>query len=221
MTHYNCNFSTMRAEELEKENSCMNVHDHLKGKSLEELQEISKKDNLPYVVLGININSNLNLGSMIRTSLLMGANKFIVYGRKKFDSRGCVGSDKYIEVEKVDCLKLDLTYDPDEFISFINDNNYYPIFVEQGGELLGTFDWYDITTSHERQFFGKIPCFIFGNETNGIPQNLLDTREKFTHSLTVSVPQFGVIRSFNVSTTCGIVLYSFVDNYFGFKGVDR
>jgi tRNA G18 (ribose-2'-O)-methylase SpoU len=74
-----------------------NVHDDLKDKTLPELQKICKNDQLPFAVCALNVTGDLNLGMMMRTASLFGAERFIIYGRHNYDSRTTVGAQNYLE----------------------------------------------------------------------------------------------------------------------------
>jgi tRNA G18 (ribose-2'-O)-methylase SpoU len=60
------------------------------------------------------------------------------------------------------------------------------------------------------------PCFVFGNENRGVDHEILkDPRGRI-----VSLDQLGVIRSFNVATASGIVLYHVSSNMGWLENVD-
>jgi len=46
---------------------------------------------------------------------------------------------------------------------------------------------------------------IFGQEQNGIPEILINKS-----NVTLSIPQIGSVRSLNVATTAGIVMYDYL-----------
>lgn len=195
-------------EEIKKDmrESGFNVHKRYDGLSVPELQDICKKDQNPFAVCALSVTGDLNIGSMIRTASLYGAEKFLVFGRRKFDRRGVVGASNYIEIETVNGLITDsgeLSFDCNLFWATMSSNGYTPIFVEQGGEILGKFNW--------NSFLKKIgtfkPCLVFGNENRGIPDNILTNQEQYHGAFTVSIPQCGVIRSHNVSVASGIVMH--------------
>lgn len=176
-----------------------NIHDELKSKTLIEVRAIQKAASFPYAVCGINIDSSLNIGTMIRSACLMGAEKFIIFGKRKYDRRACVGAQNYIEIEKVDGM-IGETNDLNQevFYSYMDMNNYIPVFIEQGGEKLNFMK----TFFDEIYSNGKKPCLILGSESFGIDKALL-AKAKYI----LSIHQIGVIRSLNVSSACSISLY--------------
>lgn len=181
----------------------LNVHDHLKGLSIPELRALCDADRLPFGVCVLNVTGELNVGTIVRNALLTGAERVAVMGRRKFDKRGCVGSENYVDVERIGALNEDgLTINPDIFWGWIDEHNYSPIFCELGGTRLDHVRWID----WQMAMHPKNPCLVFGNENRGVQNDLLkDARGRI-----VSIPQRGVIRSFNVGSSSAIIMYEMV-----------
>jgi tRNA G18 (ribose-2'-O)-methylase SpoU len=201
-------FKIIREEVLLQNNSPFNVHDNLKHLPLDEIKDIANSYILPYVVMAINVTGDMNIGTIIRNSHIFSAEKIIIYGRK-YDRRGTVGSENYINVERVNAMDImSMTYDEKEFVEYMHINKYVPIFIETGGEILGSFSWKErMKPIYDA---GYKPCFVFGNEGSGIPENLLNI--KFDNSFIVGIKQRGVIRSLNVSVSNGIIEHDFISN---------
>ena len=77
---------------LGKDCSAYNICDEYKKMKLEEVKELQENNSLPFAVAAVNINGDLNLGSMIRTSVIFGAEKFFIIGKKRYDKRSTVGA---------------------------------------------------------------------------------------------------------------------------------
>lgn len=182
-----------------------NVHDHLKDLSINELRSLCDADRLPFGACVLNVTGELNVGTIVRNALLTGAQKVGIIGRRKYDKRGTVGSYNYINVERIEGLMDDdISIDPDVFWNWIDENRYFPIFVEQGGDMINDISWKDLIYNESP----LLPCLVFGNENRGIPDNILnDPRGKI-----VSIEQRGVIRSYNVGSASAIVMYSMVSD---------
>lgn len=202
MTH-TTNIVEMRDAALAQSNSSLNVHDNLKGMSIPELQEHSLTDRLPWHTMCLNITGDLNVGTMVRTSHCLGATSVIVFGRQRIDNRSLVGAGNYIKFEKISGVDENLQLNFDKFAEIITERNLTPIFVEGGGLNLSDLNWKIHIETISLQ--GSQPCLIMGNETDGIPQKFLDRRHEFPNSFIVSIPQRGVIRSFNVGVAHAIV----------------
>lgn len=180
-----------------------NVRDELKTNTLEELQQIARDASLPFAVCAINVTGDLNLGMMVRTACLMGAERFIVYGRHGFDRRSTVGAQNYIDIVKAGSIARNgsLEIDYDEFHPTMNSFGYHPVFIETGGRSLYEFNPVYGIRRHTK------PCLVFGNEGLGIEPSLLRGEEVY------SIPQRGVLRSLNVCAAASIAI-AYTSNYF-------
>lgn len=198
-------------ESIKKEElNSFNVVDYLKNASLSKLIKISKMYKHNYNVAVFNLNGSLNVGTCMRTASLFGCTNFFILGRKRYNSSSVLGSDKYMNIIRVPEVAPDLPnkleepiVDVDAFINFIDKYNMIPIFVEQGGIRLDMLSWKEVMLEIPED---KTICFVFGNESHGIHPDILGIG-----SIIISVPQFGLIRSHNVSVTAGIVLWNFYE----------
>jgi tRNA G18 (ribose-2'-O)-methylase SpoU len=82
-----------------------------------------------------------------------------------------------------------------------------PVFVEQGGALLEDFSF--------KQYFpqklepGWKLCFVMGSESFGLPKDML----KELAAPVITISQYGVMRSLNVSIATGIILYEYTKQW--------
>ena len=195
-----------REDALAASNGPFNVHDHLKGLSMEELRLVSDADRVPWHTLFLNVTGDLNVGTMIRTSHCLGASSVIIFGRQKIDNRSLVGAANYIKVERARAINENLELNPEIFMDLLMARNLTPIFVESNGLPLPSINWNLRLGEMARR--GTQPCLIMGNETGGIPRDMLDLDRLFPNSFTVSIPQRGVIRSMNVAVAHAMVAAS-------------
>jgi len=168
-----------------------NVRDEYKGYQLPELRETCKRESLLFSVCALNVEGDLNVGMMLRTASLMGAEHFYIFGRRKTDDRSMVGADKYIPLTRIHGFTNTGEFDKLKFYDeFILKRNFMPVFVETDGSPLNEYHWpYNNT------------LLVFGNESTGIPDELSRSYPK------VSIPQRGVLRSLNVATAASIVMW--------------
>lgn len=197
------NFQEVRKQELEQSNSCYNVHDHLKNYTLEELQLTSQADRLPWHTMAINLTGDLNVGTIIRTSHCLGASSVIIVGRTKLDRRSLVGAENYISVEKYRTVDENFELNVAEIADIFESKKLTPIFCEAGGIPLPKTNWKIRVEAINLR--GYQPCLVMGNETGGIPSELLALSNMLANSCIVSIPQRGVIRSFNVAVAHSII----------------
>ena len=59
------------------------------------------------------------------------------------------------------------------------------------------------------KLFDKTPVFIFGNETYGFDNNVLNTCKDIEGFTVISIPQLGILRSLNVSNSASIILWEY------------
>jgi tRNA G18 (ribose-2'-O)-methylase SpoU len=206
MNQFIANLKEQRDEFIAVNNSSFNVLDQLKNKTVPELKKITEEQQFSFWVMCLNVLGDLNIGTVIRSSHLFGAEKVVIFGRRRIDNRGLVGAANYTDVEKVWGVKEDSDeIDAELFQNFCSTNRVFPVFVEQGGDNVYDFDWESLMRGCV--LFGMKPMIVLGTENSGIPQNILDLE---IPSSVVSIPQRGCIRSFNVSAAFSIVMSQMV-----------
>jgi tRNA G18 (ribose-2'-O)-methylase SpoU len=197
------NFKELRASEIAASNDVKNVHNELQHLSVPELQNISLADRMPWHVCCLNLSGDLNVGTVIRSAHLLGAKSVIIFGRTRIDNRSLVGAANYITVHRIAGLDENLSYDVDIFKKTIQDYNLVPIICESGGENLFELPWKNRINSILNS--EKEPCLVLGNESNGIPFDIIEYVKNVENSFTVTIPMKGVIRSFNVASAFSII----------------
>ena len=157
----------------------------------------------------ISIHSCLNIGNMIRTANLTGVSKFFVFGNRLYDKRSAMCSYSHTKIIRIADKELkerldeeDYNFDENLFYNTFIENNMYPIFIEQhkDGIFIEDINWNEILHG--------TPCFVFGNEKLGIPENLLKIKDKFTNSKIIQVRQVGNVNSYNVSNMYAIIMHN-------------
>lgn len=194
---------------IEETNSRMfNVHDEYKDNSLEQNISICKQQSRNFSVGAINITGCLNIGVMIRSACLMGAENFYIFGRRTFDKRSTVGAEKYINI--VQYTYDDPTTADEEILHQLQLLKHPIIACEHGGAELGTVDATNVYNSVRDLH----PMFLFGSESHGIPQSILDRLDPTGYPdyefSRLSIPQRGVLRSFNVSAAMNIIVWDYI-----------
>ena len=167
-----------------------NVADEYKDNTVEENRERCRKDSLPFSIAAMSVAGDLNIGMMMRTASLLGARDFFIFGRKKYDKRSTVGAQNYINVHRY-------PMDVKSLHEVCQDTEYQPVFIEQGGLTvpLTEGEWDRMPTK---------PMFVFGSESDGIPEDIMYT---FPYAPIISIPQHGVLRSYNVAAAMSIVTW--------------
>lgn len=168
-------------------------------------------------VLCLNVTGDVNVGNMIRTACLYGCRTFFLAGRKRWDRRGSVGANHYIDVVYLPCI-FDVIIDThhelccscgkckkvnnEALLEFLKRYNMTPCFVEQGGINIVDKVWKKTV---------RRPVFIYGNENSGIPRETINyIKQYIPETVVLSIPQIGIMRSHNVTTACTIALWEYI-----------
>lgn len=177
-----------------------NVHTAFQNLQPKQIENISQKLALPVHVMLLNLDGNMNIAMSIRSAAVLGCSDVWIVGKRKYDARPEVGSKKYIRVHK-----MDYVLDPTEFFK---TQHLQPVLVEQGGVPLEEMNFKPFFTSYtyNNHTQSKYVCFILGSESHGIDKEWLNIMKNEPR---ISISQYGMIRSFNVSIACSIVLYEY------------
>lgn len=170
-----------------------NVHTPLQGLPVEKVKRISEMTALPLTLMMFNLNGDMNIGMSIRSAVIYGCSDVYIVGKKRYDRRPEVGAKNYISFHRLPTITP----------SFFLENKLVPIFVEQGGTPLEDFSFKPYLPNKLME--GWKVCLVVGSESYGLPMQ--DFKELGAPVVTIS--QYGVLRSLNVSVATGIVLYEF------------
>ena len=179
--------------------------------NLNQMNEVQRKLNLNYDVMVLNLNSNLNTGAIYRSGCLLGMDQYIIAGKKIYNVRSMVGY-KFCPLQYLDIFpkmrnrmipKTLSNFDTIKLINFLS-NKYHIYLVEQGGRDITTID-FEIS---KKIYSKKKILYIFGNETFGIPKNMISLLKEKCNATVISIPQWGCAHSFNVSMAANIVMWN-------------
>ncbi len=160
----------------------------LNRKSIDEFKESEKT---PIIIVLDNVRSLNNIGSVFRTSdaLLVEA----VY------LCGITATPPHRELHKTalgaeDSVHWEYFEKTDDAVAKLKSNGFEVYSVEQA-ENSTSLENFTVDTT-------KKYALVFGNEVKGVQQNIVSQS-----SGCIEIPQFGTKHSFNVSVSCGIVLW--------------
>jgi tRNA G18 (ribose-2'-O)-methylase SpoU len=156
-----------------------NVHTPLQSLSVDKIKQLSAVTALP--------------GMSIRTAVILGCSDVWVVGRRRYDRRSVVGAVHYINVHRFPAISP----------TYFAENRLIPIVIEQGGQALEEFSFKSMLPGHIEP--GWRVVFIVGSESFGLPASFM----KALAAPIVTISQYGVIRSLNVSAATSIVLYEY------------
>ena len=202
MNRVNQNIHKLRNQEVPQLYSEKNVPDNLKHLSVEELQAHTAEHTFPFLVMMMNVLGDMNVATVIRSAHLMGAERCVVFGRRKIDNRGLVGAANYTPVDKVWAVDEDLQLQANVFVNYCEQHAVVPVLIEQGGDNVFDVNWQSLHGSCDTQ--NKKIMLVLGTEREGIPADIQLAAIKLGGCV-VSIPQRGVIRSHNLSMAFAIV----------------
>lgn len=169
----------------------MNVHDHLKNKTVEEIKNYCVDNSTPSAVAMFNTNYDFNISTIIRTANAFGFRHVFHIQKegKKIDKRATVGTHNYTNV--IHC------YNEDEFFDKLREYDYIPVAVENN---------INYTCKNAMDYVAlRRSCFIFGSESSGLESTVLDKCLDI-----ITLPNYGSVRSLNVATAAGIIMANYV-----------
>jgi len=162
-----------------------NLVDKFKGQSNERIKTELDKSRVPLEIAIENVEHDFNIGSIVRTANSFNVQKVHIIGKKKYNRRGAMCTDKYLEI---------LHH------STINDF----LKTQQNRELIAIENNTKNAKPLHKKHFTPNTTLIFGSERSGITEELL----KQTHEIRF-IESFGSTRSVNVGVAAGIAMYEY------------
>lgn len=179
-------------ELLEKGDS-RNVADHYRYWTMDAIvADLDTKRHSFHVAIE-NWQHDLNIGSIVRTANAFLAAEVHIVGRKRWNRRGAMVTDRYQHVR----------HHPDieSFVTFANG---------EGLPVIGV-DNVPGSTSVETTALPERSVFLFGQEGPGLSPEALQAADSV-----VEITQFGSTRSINASAAAAIVMHQWVlQHHFG------
>ena len=165
-----------------------NVMDEFKGQSHELIIEQLNQRGVSLEVAVENLERDFNMGTIVRNANAFGVRTVHVIGRKQWNKRGAMMTDKYLSVHYHDSVE-----------SFVSATRHKQLVA------------IDITPEAIPLQAAKLPqnaILIFGAEGPGISNQLLGAA-----SQVVCIEQRGSTRSVNVGVAAGIAIYEWTRRY--------
>ena len=147
-----------------------------------------------YSVLCCNIGNDFNISTVVRNANAFLAKEVVIYGNKKYDRRGTVGTHHYTKFRHVKGIE-DLGSYIEEIVSQ----------YEGKVKLLGIDNVCEAKDINAFDFDPNVHyIMIFGQEQIGVPKDVLDMCDNLLY-----IPQYGSVRSINVGTASGIIMNNY------------
>lgn len=162
-----------------------NLIDEYKGLTNEQVFSKLSKNRAPLEIAIENVEHDFNIGSIVRTANSFNVAKVHIIGKKKYNRRGAMCTDKYLEIVHHPTI--------DSFLR--TQNNRELIAIENNTPRAKAL--------HDKKF-SKDTTLIFGSENNGISDELLEVSADVRF-----IESFGSTRSVNVGVAAGIAMYEY------------
>lgn len=166
-----------------------NVIDEYKELTTEEIKAELKAKSFPYAVCMENWIYDINLSSAIRNANAFGTREIFYLGNKRFDRRGAMGCiGNYTDVQWLPTV--------DDFIKLKERYTIIGLDNIAGAKPINEHIWRANT------------MLVFGSEGVGLTPAMQTICDELVY-----IPQHGSIRSLNVATASGIVMFDYVNRY--------
>lgn len=182
---------------MEKEKDTRNLIDDLKGLSNEEVKlKLDEKRNSLEIAIE-NVSHDFNAGTIVRSANNFNVSKVHIIGKKKYNRRGAMCTDKYMEI----CYWSSLA----DFFADQRNRNREVVAIENNtkrAKPLSSMKFSDCTT------------LVFGGESDGLSQEFLAEPSSKNEMIGADevryIESFGSTRSVNVGVAAGIAMYEWV-----------
>jgi tRNA G18 (ribose-2'-O)-methylase SpoU len=170
----------------------MNVIDYYKDWETREILADLNTKRKNFTVIASNLENDFNISTLIRNANAFMAAEVWIYGSKQYDRRGAVGTQNYTNFKHV--KTIDNVHEALSDLRSRKEIIIVGIDNVANSQNIATYDW----PEH------KHVIMIFGQEKNGVPQELLNICDNVLY-----IEQYGSVRSLNVGTASGIAMYSY------------
>ena len=162
-----------------------NLIDKFKNLPNEQIFCSLEKSRSPLEIAIENLEHDFNIGSIVRTANSFNVKIVHIIGKKKYNRRGAMCTDKYLKIIHHPTLEDFLNTQHDRELVAIENN------TDRAQPL------------HEKSF-AKNTTLLFGSENNGLTPELLAAAVDVRY-----IESFGSTRSVNVGVAAGIAMYEF------------
>ena len=163
-----------------------NLIDEYKGLSNEEVFAALDKKRSPLEVAIENVEHDFNIGTVVRNANSFNVSKVHIIGKKKYNRRGAMCTDKYLEIIHHATIE--------DFLA-----------TQEGREIVAIENNTPRAKELHAKKFAENTTLVFGSENNGITPELLEKADDVRY-----IESFGSTRSVNVGVASGIAMYEFI-----------
>ncbi|MDO5720362.1 MAG: RNA methyltransferase [Actinomycetaceae bacterium] len=137
-----------------------------------------------------NLGHDFNIGSIVRTANAMGVRRVHIVGRRRWNRRGAMVTDRYLSVEHHPTVG--------DFTHHVQSRGLHIIGVDN----------IDGSVPLEGTTLPRRTVLVMGEESTGLSPDMVRACEKVVH-----ITQYGSTRSINVGHAAAIAMWSWVLTY--------
>ena len=163
-----------------------NLIDEYKNLTNEQVFTELSKSRTPLEIAIENLEHDFNIGSIVRTANSFNVQRVHIIGKKKYNRRGAMCTDKYLEILHHPTVK--------DFLE-----------TQRNRELVAIENNTPTAKPLNTKEFTRDTTLIFGSENSGITRELLEA----AHDVRF-IESFGSTRSVNVGVAAGIAMYEYI-----------
>ncbi len=134
-----------------------------------------------------NWQHDANIGTVVRTANAFLAREVLIVGRKRWNRRGAMVTDRYQHVRHLSSI--------DELAEHAREHDYRLLAVDNLPDA----------TALERAELPRRTLFLFGQEGSGLSE-----QARLRADATLSIAQFGSTRSINAGVAAGIAMHAWI-----------
>ena len=164
-----------------------NLEDWLKGRTEQEIIDILDARGVELEVAIENLERDFNMGTIVRSANAFGIRRVHVVGRRQWNKRGAMATDKYLHVSYHANVA--------EFVAAMRKANRKIVAVDN---VPGSVSLASVQKDQQA-------VLVFGAEGPGISPELLTQASEV-----VAIEQIGSTRSLNVGVAAGIAMYAWL-----------
>ena len=173
--------------QLLAEGDYRNVEDQYRYWKRESIAKDIQSASLGYEVAIENLGHDFNIGSIVRTANALGASRVHIVGRRRWNRRGAMVTDRYMDVVH--------HAEVEEFAKEVADRGLRVVGIDN---LPGS-------TPLEEAELPPNAVLVFGEEGGGLSPEILEACESVHH-----ITQYGSTRSLNVGHAAAIAMWAWV-----------
>ena len=178
------------------ENDTRNLVDEFKGLSNEEVVQQLDARRSELEVAIFNVSHDFNAGTIVRNANNFNVAAVHIVGRRKYNRRGAMCTDKYLTVK--------YWGDIAEFLGDQHKRGREVVAIENNvpKEVRGKFG------RIEDKKFTQKTTLVFGSESDGLPLEMLEGCDDIRE-----ISSYGSTRSVNVGVASGIAMYEWAKQW--------